>query len=416
MELYSLEYPVKSFAVANEFVQTMNKVCYQLGKQLKPFCLFADEFQSVKGVADLVKFGGLANGGITLENEIVEYRKKVLEIDGEISPELSKTLFYHYLMSISICYVEVEKWKITSGVKEQTYDKYLCTRNPAIMGAWMGIGTPEMQAKYSAGVKTSAFELKENTIRFVKLNHQAKGNSITKPRSFPSTEGMRCIPLFMLNAWFVGVKEVLSQNIVKFVFLKDNHTERELCSTLSDEIIRRYYSDNQFINTMLSGVDIDQNVQGGMRLSTKINRGYVKLPELGSSIYDSTGTRSLNLARVLSAEVVDDIDTTFINVSLDSVCTNFTDCLEYCARKMPEVLPEIHKELIGEEACDKQGAVIVIDLSEWSRSKEVLLSTQFQRYLHKFMISHPEWFPLYSGTRVESSLSGKDYGCMPMDF
>lgn len=422
--MYSLDCSIKSFAVANESVKTLNKVCYQLGKTLKPFCVCADKYQLNAGVMDLSKFAGFINSNMTLLDDIAENRKEIVGVSGlELTDDLKKTLFYHYLMSISICYVEVETWKTVQGERTITYDKYLCTRNPAIMGAWMGCTPAEMQAKYMSRIANNIHELSEGTLRYVKFKSSAKGNTITCPRSFDNIGGMKCVPLFMLNAWVTGIKENLLNNLVKFTFLKDNHTEREMVSTLSEDIMRKYYNDNNFISLMLSGIDIDQNVQGGMHLSSKINRGYVKLPEMGTSIYDSTGTRSLNLARVLKVEKVDNIDTMFIYVSLGDVVTNFCDCIEYCGKYMPDVLSNVYRELIKEKPASEGVAYYISELSDWARRTEALLSTQFQRTLHTFLVSHPDWFPLYTGTpnsnRGSANFGAEEdtYGdALPMDF
>lgn len=420
--MYGLDYAIKSFAVANEFVVTLNKVSHTLGGKLQPFSLCSDEYQAKHGVIDLAQFGGLGGKDLTIIDEVSQVRRDLLVQSGihvgELTDDLKKTLFFQYLMTVSICYVEVEKWKTVSGVTQPTYDKFLCTRNPAIMGAWMGLTPSEAQAKYSARIKTDSAELNANVLRFVKLNQSAKGNSITVPRSYSSTTKMRCVPLFMLYAWMEGCKTVLQDNIVKFTFLKDNHTEREMCSTLSEEIIRRYYSDNLFIDNMLGGIDINTNEQGGMMLSSKAHRGYVKLPELGSSIYDSTGTRSLNLARVLEAKVVDDIDTSYINVSLTSVVPNFTNCLDYCVKNMPDELKNI-ADTFAPDLKFSDGAdagTIAIKLGEWASGQETLLSTQFQRDLHKMLIGNPQWFPLYTGVKTETAPVSSNFGVETLDF
>lgn len=418
---YSMDCAIKSFAVSNEWSATLNKICFKLGKQLRPFSLLSDEFQEKYGVLDLAKCGGLLDQTIPMIDEVAKVRNEEYHIvkKSELDDRDKRLLFIHYLLATSICYCEVEKWKITNGVASKTYDKFLCTRNPAIMGAWMGMSPAEMQAKYSRRIQVDNADLNEGVLRYVKLQSSAKGNSITVPRNFASFENMRCVPLFMLYAWVTGAKEVMKNNIVKFTFLKDNHTERELCTTLSEDIIRKYYTDNLFISTMLSGVDIDSNQQGGMNLSSKIHRGYIKLPELGSSIYDSSGTRSLNLARILKAEVVDDIDTTFINVSLSSVVANFKNHIDSLVVKMPTALSELYNKLTATETYtgEESSASIVEALYKYVDDNEMILSTSFQRQLHLFMIENPQWFTTYTGQPVKGvSASTENFGVAQFDF
>lgn len=418
---YSMDCSIKSFAVANEWSATLNKICYKLGKQLKPFSLLSDEYQEKYCVLDLAKCGGLIDQTMPMIDEVAKVRNEEYNIikKSELNDKDKRALFIHYLMATSICYCEVEKWKTTNGVASKTYDKFLCTRNPAIMGAWMGMSPAEMQAKYSRRIQVDIADLNEGVLRYVKLLSSAKGNSISVPRTFASYENMRCVPLFMLYAWITGAKDVMQNNIVKFTFLKDNHTERELCTTLSEDIIRKYYKDNLFISTMLSGVDIDSNQQGGMNLSSKVHRGYIKLPELGSSIYDSTGTRSLNLARILKAEVVDEIDTTFINVSLSSVVENFKNHIDYVAQNQPTSLAEIYNKLSATEKFtgEESSASIVNALYSYVDENEMLLSTSYQRQLHLFMISNPQWFTMYTGQPIKGvSTSTENFGVAQFDF
>ena len=54
--MYELDKSVASFAVSNDFVKTLNKVAYQSGVSLKPFCFFADEKQKEYGVMDFALF------------------------------------------------------------------------------------------------------------------------------------------------------------------------------------------------------------------------------------------------------------------------------------------------------------------------------------------------------------------------
>ena len=84
---------------------------------------------------------------------------------------------------------------------------------------------------------------------------------------------MKSIPLFMLYAYIQGLKSVFNDNIVKFTFQKDNGTLREMPVTISEDILRDYYSDNIYISTMLSGIDIETMQQGGLLLPSKIGRG-----------------------------------------------------------------------------------------------------------------------------------------------
>lgn len=421
--LYGLGYSVKSFAVANEFVVNTNKACYQLGQNLKPFCLYANESQQKYNVIDFAKFQAFLDPSKSLIDEIVDYRHDVFKNAGiniMTNEDIKKKLlFYDYLMTISICYVEIPKWTNKDGMPMATFDKFLCTRNPAIMAAWMGTDTSEMQAKYSSRILARQVEFDANEIRFVKLSHLAKGNSITVPRSAFNVEKMTCIPMYMLYAFVEGFKPLIQNGIVKFSYLKDNGSVRELATTLSEDILRDYYDDNIFINTMLSGIDINSIQQGGMMISSKMNRGYIKVPELGASIYDGSGVRSLNIARLLKAEVVTEVDRSFIKVDLGSAETNFNNGIEYMAKNMPDSLADCYKALAGvdfdESKCGTP-AQIITACEEYVKNRVIFLSTSYNRELHMFMIQHPEWFPLYTGKPAQQITSSANFGVMPLDF
>jgi hypothetical protein len=422
-ELYGLNHSVQSFAVANDFVVNTNKACYALGQQLQPFCLYANDKQNEYGVLDFATFDGFLGQGDKLIDEIVNYRHDVFKdwgINVNVNDDLKKKLlFYDYLMTISICYVEVPKYVTKMGVATPTFDKFLATRNPVIMSTWMGCEPNEMQAKYSAKIKATQIEFDDNNIRCVKLNHTSKGNSITLPRTAYNVEKMTCIPLYMLYAFIEGFKPLIQNSIVKFSYLKDNGTIRELATTLNESIIREYYTDNIFVNSMLSGIDINSVQQGGMTLSSKMNRGYIKVPELGASIYDASGVRSLNVARLLKAEVVDSVDRSFINVDLNSVIDNFCDCCDYLVKTDSQKLYDMYKELTNtdyDETKITSPSVCNGACQDYIRDRSTWLSTSYHRELHLFMVLHPEWFPLYTGKPTAKITSSSESGVLPMDF
>lgn len=418
--MYSLNKSILSFAVANDFVQTMNKVGFKLGQGYQPFCFFANKSQKEYNVLDFTNFSGLINESKTLLDEISEIRHDEYKNFGiylDNSDDTKRTLFYDYLLSVSVCYVEIPKYTKKDGLAQHAYDKFLVTKNPAIMATWMGCQPAEMQAKYSGRIVSNQADLGTNSLRFVKLLSSAKGNSISCPRGSFDTKDMTCTPLFMLYAFQKGFEESLKTKILKFTYLKDNNTIRELTSTLSHEILMKYYNDTSFVGNMLTGSDIDSHKQGGMQMSSKMNRGYIRIPELGSSIYDKSGVRALNIARLLKVEEVTDIDTMFIHVDLDSCPQNFYDCIDYAVKKFPDQISAIYTAITGEKPDSEQPLVIVSKLNAFVQSRSVILSTTFHRELHKFMVSHPEWFPLYTGKpNSATSMNSSSFGVEEMDF
>lgn len=423
--MYGLGHAIKSFAVSNEFVERMNTGCYHLGKNLQPFCFCADDLQKQWGVLDIAQFSGFVDNTKTLFQEIVDYRREVyLNGNFGILPydnKVNKALFYDYLLSVSLCYVEIPKWVTKNGVPQKTYDKFLATRNPAIMAAWMGFSVNEMQAKYSARIGQSNVDFIEGELRAAKLTSSAKGNSVSIPRNNLPVEEMTCMPLFMLYAMTSGFWGILQNSIIKFTYLKDNETVRELPSTVNFDILMSYYSDNAFISAMLRGVDVFSTDQGGMMLSTKQSRGYIKVPELGCSKYDYSGVRSLNISRLLRMEVVESVDRTFIDVDLNSVVDSFKSAIDSIIVSAPDNIVRIYNDLnIQDEGVSTDTSVIALaeKIKSYVDTCNIILTTSFKRALHLFMIQHADIFPLYTGKPVDSAVvtSSKNFGIETMDF
>lgn len=419
--MYGLGYSIKSFAVANEFTATMNKICFKLGKNLQPFSLLGSTLQEEHGVTDLVQFGGLLNPEVTLLDDIIAYRQDNFNLSPvpikDMTYDMKKTMLYDFLMSISLCYVEVATTKVSQGIEVPTYEKFLCTRNPAIMGAWMGLTPDEMQGKYSNRIRFDNAEFMRNTIRYVRLNQSAKGNTVTCPRKFCETTDMRCVPLFMIYAWISGLRTVMLDKLVKLDFIKDNGSIREMYTTLSEDIIRRFYTNNEFVGKMLSSIDLDKSQQGGMYLPSQIGRGYMRTPEIGSSMYDSSGVRAVNVTRILEVSIAEygDIDTSFINVSLDSVKGTFVQHLDRLVQESPSSLYAVYGELTGQQIDTSVNIIEVrVALEKWVNTQDMLFSTQFKRDLHTFMLSHNDWFKEYTG--VPQFVSPVSTGCGVADY
>ena len=409
-ELYGLNYAVKSLAVSNKFVTDTNKACYSLGKALTPFCIYGGKKYEGYDVIDFSRFRGFLDENISLVDEIAQdrvnrYRACGMSIDTS-NETTKKTLFFDFLLSVSVCYIEVPKYITKDGVSKQAYDKFLATRNPSLMGAWMGLTPAEMQAKYSAKIAMGAYDFESHNIKFVKLLSSSKGNSISVPRKIFNVDNISCTPLYMLNAFVEGFKPHLQSGILTFSYLKDNGTIRNMTTTVNSDILREFYSDNLFLNSLLEGVDIDKLNVGGMNLSTNYMRGYIRVPELGASIYDGSGVRALNYARLVSIKKTskEDVDTTFINVDLESVIQSFKDNVEALCVSQPDSIIELYKALVYDELEDGYETKTPLQLYEMCCSfvdtKVIYLTTEFKRFLHKFMISNPQWFSTYTGLPV----------------
>lgn len=421
-EIYGLTGDIASLAVKNQFSLNLNKACYALGQQLKPFCFFADEKRKQYGVLDFCspQFTGLA-GESSLYNEIAEFRTEQLKRDyvtlGTQTEETKKALFFDYLLAECVCYVEVPKYTRKDDRPTPSFDKFFATKNPRLMALWINEDINLVTRKYAHRCKTTAVELMNNELRIAKLNKGTKGTSITIPRNSLDASKITVTPLFCMNALINGFYEALSNSILEFTFMKDNGTERVLASTISKEIMYDYYNDHDFVSRALYGVDIFSEKVGGMALGSKLGRGYIKVPELGSSRYDSTGTRSVNIARLLKIQKLEEVSREFIDVDLSSVQLAFENGLNVLTVKHPEHLVQL-AGIVGTE--DLSGGETDVQLSQIIKrtvdTNCTILSTTYLRELHRIMTKHPEMFPLYTGKPLDIVSETGDVGIETMPF
>jgi len=400
-KVYGLKGLVKSFAIDNEFTRILNKGCNMMGSNLKCFAMGCSPQQDKWGVTDLAEFNGFYDSSKSLFDEIVAYRRQVYSnvYSGLAdTPAINVALFYDYLLSVSACYVEYARVVTKGNTTQKKYFKGIYTKNPAIMASWMGTSANEMQAKYGSKVSQLPSDFATSRVKVVCLDTSKGSNTIKVPREALDCSSITCVPLFMQYAFICGIWTRLEKGILKFTYLKDNDTERELCSTVNFEILRDYY-DDKFIYHMLTGVDAFSVNQGGMQLSAKQSRGYVRLPELGCSKFDKSGVRALNICRLLGVEEIDSVPRTFINVNLDDVVPNFKVYVDKLLYSNSDMLYDMASALFNETVSpDDDSAVVVANrLTEYATSNEVILTTTFRRSLHMFMISNPQWFDNYTG-------------------
>lgn len=426
MGSYDLTGEVASLAIRNNFTETLNKVCLALGQKLQPFSFFNTDVQNAHGVLDLSALDGMDNPEMTIFNEIFSVRSEYLKSRGVYlstpMDTIKRAVFFDYMLASSICYVEVPKYATKNGIPQQTFDKFLATRNVKLMAHWLGITPNEAKSKYADRIEPRQTDLWNCELRMVKLNIKAECTNIVVPRSTFSTTDMTCVPLFALSSFMDGIRGHLEQGLLSFTYLKDNHTERQLDTTLNRDIMMGYYKDSEYVDKVWSKIAIYESVVGGMTLSSTQKRGYVKLPEIGSSRYDETGTRSLNIARILEIESVTEVDRTFIDVDLASVCVNFENSVDYMYTNMQDQVVSMGLALIGATVGEVTTASqMVAECRGWVGTQALILSTTFYRQLHLFMVSNPQWFPLYTGKPAISSLGNQytnssNFGVEELDF
>lgn len=412
-------YGLEDLAVQNTFVELMTKVAYQMGSNLKPFCFYPNDLQKEWQVTDFSTGNGLCNFGYTLAKEIRTFHilnlMKTVGMLGDYPNITDKTVLIDYLLSISVCYIEIPKYVKRGDKMAKSYDKYIATKNIDLIAQWLGKEVYEIEGKYNVG--TDAYDLVQNTVRLIKLTNRQNENKVSKPRDAVHTGDMSIFPLFMLNSFLDGVWEKLSKGIVKFTYSKDNGVVRELISTCNQDLLNKVYQDSGFVSKLLDGILLFEGEE--TRLCKKQDRGYIRIPEFGASRYDETGVRAVNINRILSLSElqITDVDLSYINVDLDNTLNAFKDGLRTVYSKDPSSMLEFYKEVMGKEPTDfgiETYLRCYEDIIHYVDATQVALTTQFNKSLHKFMITHQHWYPYYTGMpqNVRPTVSKNDFGVM----
>lgn len=411
--------------VNNLFCDQLSKVAYVMGTRLTPF-----RFGTVMGkeldlsVLHLEKAQGLANSGNSIYSEIVSYRKVQLEDRGmkfecdtnTVTP-LALSLFYDYLLSVSICYIEIPKTITRNGVVSNTYDKFLATKNVALISEWAGLPMLDVTKKYGERLSTRLADLFDSNLRVAKLQFTKGNRKVSIPRGATNIQGMTCMPLFVVNNFTKGLRPYLEKGMLKFTFSRDNGVEREVVGTLNPEVLMYYYKDSEYIHKCLHNTSFFDMSIGEMESTSTMLRGYIKIPEVGCSRYDDSGTRAVNMLRLTKIEGVAEADPTFIDVDLDSIQENFRTCLEDFIRDNEagfalEQIRQMCFDLFVEELPEDITTPVrgVTYLLNKAQDMTLVFSTVFKRELHIFLLDRPHLFPLYTGAPSRySSTSMNNY-------
>lgn len=338
-----------------------------------------------RSVIDICKLSPLvgAYGSKTLLDEVAHYRANMLrftDVGPSFAEDNKEMLMVDYLLASGLCYVEVFDGK-------GHVDKFFATRNRFIAGALAGMSNEET-SKYTSYLQAYSVNYQMRQLKVLKLTAKKDGFKISQPRSaLDFTKSIKVTPLFAMTSLVAGVDGLLREGILKFKYIKDNLTEREFITTLSPQILLQYY-DNDFVQKMMSGT------------GTFLNRGYIRLPELGTSKYDASGVRALNVSRITSIERVTEFDSRFINVDFDTIMPNFIDTVSDL--RDVRFLIMIHEDLTGTPAPTQNAAELRSSLIAFVEGQYAMGTTMALRYIHTYMVSRPQIFTTYNGgKRVE---------------
>jgi hypothetical protein len=323
-------------------------------------------------------------------HEVIKVRtaqRNINNVGDNFYNEYKAILFLDYILSLSLCFVEL--YDTTNRV-----EKFYATRNRFIAGRVTG-ESEQATAKYIPYLTGDMNDIINHRLRFLKLKHSTKtGYSIVQPRTYYDARSVRVTPAFFTTTFVNNLSDILEKKVVRFNFVKDNMTQREISTTLNRDILMNIYKDSRVVDTMLEGTE------------AVLDRGFIRIPEIGLSKYDKTGVRALNVTRIVSIEYDVDVSslTGYINVDYDSIVPNFNRSITGMHRD-PGLVTEVYKRVIGAEPTGLSCYEMIDRLLKYVDSYSSLGTTTFLRRLHDIMIGLSPYFGGYTGAPMEF---GKD--------
>lgn len=314
-----------------------------------------------------------------------------------------RTSIYKYLLHEFLCYYEVPTQVHDSSSSygfKSSYEKFLATSSISVIASWLGISVEEAQSTYGCRLDEVDLDNETDFFQYVKLYETKEGvRKVSRPSKDLDLgkKGTRVIPLFALKAGVDVLYKKLLNATYDVIFQKDNYTKRIINTTFNVPIIKGYYK-GDYINGAVS-----EWYEGDFLDNPTLERGYIRVFELGASIYDSP-LRAINYARIIGFEEAEP-NMAFINVDLDGVVDTFKDyILSSKNLNIKELVDMLDAFEVGSER--KISGILlasVNDIDTWVDLQYTLLSTTFSRQLATFMLANPQWFEGYTGAKKVST-------------
>lgn len=327
-----------------------------------------------------------------------------------------RTKLYKYMLLDYMCYCEIPTERKVDGVYKASFNKMIITSNLSVIAEWLGISIEEAESKY--GMYQWFTNDGEVMFPYVKLTIKDGEHKITKPRTNIDLEkaGIRIIPMFALRAGVDILYEALKCGSYDVTFVKDSSQVRVMNTTFGRGVVDEYYCDNRvFINS-----NWDKVYDGNFDTNSTLDRGYIRVFELGSSIYNNP-TRSINYARIIRFEKAEP-DMSYKYIDLDSVIDKFNSCLydrDWSDEEIAELLEQLEVFEVGTTR-ELNGTKItsVMQMENWVTQQNILLSTVFVKKLSLCMVANPHLFGGYSGKpeAIEGGVSNDESGELPAEL
>lgn len=319
------------------------------------------------------------------------------------------TALIRYFLANYACYVEIPLTRVRNGLRLQAYDKFIATTSLEVISSWTSLDLEEVALKYGSRVDYAEATEGTDETPYVKLYINKAGTpSVTRPRSDLdiSQKGMRVVPIDFLSHYMKYLVSQMQESLISVDFEKDNGTIRTLPTTLNRGILEEIYGKGDYVDNALK-----DSFSGDWSNLGTLNRGYIKVPEVGSSIYDFP-TRSINFSRIRKVDYDPSVDLSFVEVDISAVLDTFISRITKNASNTT-FFEKVVEGLKIFNFNAKDVAPSVSSLTDWATLQNTILSTSFQRDLHSFMASTPNLFPGYSGRREETPFEvGNTFGGM----
>lgn len=355
---------------------------------------FAFHTKASKKQVDILKVE--SDSGITLGNMV-----------NAVSPYNSvpyKISIYKYLMAEFMCYIEypIVRKSYQSNEKINSFEKLLVTSNINVVAEWLGMSVEDAQVAYGSRLNKVCEDNECGLFPYVKLYTTKDGTrKVTKPRSdldLGIGSGIRLVPVFALKEGVDVLYSKLLKGSYSVSFVKDSGQERTINTSFNKDLVLSYYKDHKgFVNRNFETV-----YQGSFINNPNLARGYIRVFELGSSIYD-TATRSINYARITSI-VEEEPNMAYVGIDLSKVVSTFEECVvgmsESQVSELVGLLEDMNvgaSRMVGKSLMSSSAELLV-----WVKAQETLLSTVFLRDLALFMIGFPEFFNGYTGGGLDN--------------
>lgn len=326
-----------------------------------------------------------------------------------------RTKLYKYMILDYMCYCEIPTERKVDGVFKASFNKMIITSNMSVVAEWMGISLEEAEAQY--GMYQRDVDDGEVMFPYLKLTAKDGVHKITKPRSNLDLEkhGIRVMPMFALKEGIDVFYNMLKEKSYDVTFLKDGGQVRVMNTTFGKEVVDALYPDNkEFVNS-----NWDRVYDGNFDTNPTMDRGYIRVFELGSSIYNNP-TRSINFARIIGFNEAEP-DMSYMYIDLESTLETFIKCLysrTWSNEEIDELIESLETFEVGSTR-DLNGAKVksVMQLENWATQQNMLLSTTFVRSLALCMIANPHLFNGYTGTpEVLQGIKTEESGSAPAEL